>query len=249
MIDTERMLHTVARLQDEIIRERAEELHEAARAAQARLVAREEALVRLRSQVALLKASLTPPAAREALPVISVPAKEADLDSARFRPASLPRTGRNWTAYAPYMAIAVCAIALELSGARRSPVVLDLTALAHPAPAIVAGTKPAAKGVPVVGDEDRSQEALLLVHEWILPGDVKSLGERLGSELDLPGGRPAWTVERTAERGYRVTFKPDEKSIPLMFEADIEARVVWPAPETQELLAPRFTAALRDSVR
>ncbi|MBI5246723.1 MAG: hypothetical protein HY923_06045 [Elusimicrobia bacterium] len=248
MIDTERMLHTVARLQDEIIRERAEGLHEAARAASARLVEREEALARLRSQVTLLKASLNPPAPQKI--VVPVREKEADLDSARFRPASLPRTGRNWTAYAPYAAIAVCALALEFSGARRAAVVPhDLTALVRPAAQPVIGAKPAAKGVPVVGDEDRSQEALLLVHEWILPGDDKSLGERLGSELELPGGRPAWTVERTAERGYRVTFQPDDKSIPLMFEADVEARVVWPAPETQELLAPRFTAALRDSVR
>ena len=88
-----------------------------------------------------------------------------------------------------------------------------------------------------------------MVSNTVRSGDVKSLGDRLGGELDLPGGRPSWTVERTAERGYHVTFKPDDKSIPLIFEADIEARVVWPTPETQELLAPRFTAALRDSVR
>ena len=121
--------------------------------------------------------------------------------------------------------------------------------MAHPAPAVVANSRPAAKGAPVVTDDDRSEEALLMVHEWKLPGDEKSLGERLGGELDLPGGRPAWTVERTGAHGYRVTFQPAEKDLPYSFEADIESRVVWPTPDTQELLAPRFTAAFRDAVR
>ena len=125
----------------------------------------------------------------------------------------------------------------------------NLTALAHPAPSVVANTRPVAKGAPVISDEDRSQEALLLVHEWKLPGDEKSLGERLGRELEIPGGRPSWSVERTGAHGYRVTFQPREKDLPYAFEADIEARVVWPTPDTQELLAPRFTAAFRDSVR
>ena len=125
----------------------------------------------------------------------------------------------------------------------------DLGALARPAPAVVANARPAAKGAPVVVDDDRSEEALLLVHEWKLPGDEKSLGDRLGGQVDLPGGRPAWSVERTGARGYRVTFQPREKDLPYAFEADIESRVVWPTPETQELLAPRFTAAFRDAVR
>ncbi len=258
MNDTERSLETIARLHGEIMRERAEGLKEAAQTVKTRLVEREEALARLRGQVALLKASLNPIPATEPygeevpLPHAAakrLPEKEAALDSARFTTASLPRTA-SWRSYAPYAAIAACAVFIELSGAQSTPPAApNLIALLRPAPAPVANTRPAAKGSPIVGDEDRSQEALLLVHEWKLPGDAKTLGERLGGELELPGGRPAWAVERTGAHGYRVTFQPRQKDLPYAFEADIEARVVWPTPETQELLAPRFTAAFRDAVR
>ncbi len=262
MIDTERSPETTERLRDEIMRERAEGLHEAAQTAKTRLAAREEALARLRVQVASLKTTLnlplpikqaTEPYGEEVpLPHAAekrLPAKEASVSSARTTGASLPRT-MNWKSFAPYAAIVACAVVLELSGARRpAPVAPNLTSLAHPAPAVVANARPAAKGAPVVTDDDRSQEALLLVHEWKLPGDEKSLGERLGGQLDLPGGRPSWSVERTGALGYRVTFQPSDKDLPYAFEADIEARVVWPTAETQELLAPRFTAAFRDSVR
>jgi hypothetical protein len=256
MIDTERSPETTERLRDEIMRERAEGLREAAQAAQARLVEREEALARLRVQVEMIKASLAPapvvqaaaPAAVRMAPIL-VSAKEASVGSARTTGASLPRTA-SWRSLAPYAAIVACAVVLELGGGRRpAPVAPNLIALAHPAPAVVANARPAAKGAPVVTDDDRSQEALLLVHEWKLPGDAKSLGERLGSELEIPGGRPSWSVERIGMHGYRVTFQPAEKDLPYAFEADIESRVVWPTPETQELLAPRFTAAFRDAVR
>lgn len=270
MIDTERSLQSVARLHDELLKERAEGLQEAARTAKARLAEREEALARLRAQVNSLKESLAAapaplpraPAPAPVCPVparpapLPVPAKEAPAYSAVAK-ASVPRTaGRShtrtagWRNISAYAAIAACALLLELGGARRpataSP---NLAVLAQPAPAPVSGARAAAKGAPVVVDDDRSQEALLLVHEWRLPGDEKSLGERLGGELELPGGRPAWRVERVAEHGYRVTFQPAPKDLPYAFEADIETRVVWPTPETQELLAPRFTAAFRDAVR
>lgn len=248
MAETERSLDTLARLHAEIMRERAEGLHEAAQTAANRLVAREEALARLRNQVAMLKASLNP------APVTPRPAPKAVIDTTKAKPtivaavdASRPRT---WKSFAPYAAIAACAVVLELAGASRpAHVAPDLMALARPAAAPVAGARAAAKGAPVVVDDDRSTEAMLLVHEWKLPGDEKSLGERLGREMDLPGGRPAWSVERTGAHGYRVTFQPAEKDLPYAFEADIDSRVVWPTPETQELLAPRFTAAFRDSVR
>ncbi len=251
MIDTERSLDTIARLHTEIMRERAAGLHESAEAAKARLVAREEALARLRTQVSLLKKSLQPAPVAVTVPVaapIPVPAKEA-LPVSAVAGASLPRT-MNWASLAPYAAIVACAFYLDLGGIRRpAAVVHDLTALVRPAPVPVVSARPVAKGAPILVDDDRSQEALLLVHEWKLPGDEKSLGERLGGELDLPGGRPAWSVERTGARGYRVTFQTTEKDLPYAFEADVESRVVWPTPETQELLAPRFTAAFRDSVR
>lgn len=244
MAETERSLDTLARLHSEIMRERAEGLHEAAQTAASRLVAREEALARLRNQVAMLKASLNP--APVVVPVAS-PAPKAPLaviDSPKANQA------RDWKSYAPYAAIAACALAFELAGANRpahdAP---SLVSLVRPAAAPVSGARAAAKGAPVVVDDDRSTEAMLLVHEWKLPGDDKPLGERLGGEMDLPGGRPAWTVERTGAHGYRVTFQPGDKDLPYAFEADIDSRVVWPTPETQELLAPRFTAAFRDSVR
>jgi hypothetical protein len=252
MIDTERSLETVARLHAEIMRERAEGLHEAAQTAKTRLVAREEALARLRGQVALLKASLNP--APAAVPAARMTAtepyrEEVPLPHAVVERPSFPRTV-SWQSFAPYAAIVACAVFLEIGGARRpASAAPNLTALVHPAPAVVANARPAAKGAPVVVDDDRSQEAMLLVHEWKLPGDEKSLGERLGGEFELPGGRPSWSVERTGAKGYRVTFQAAEKDLPYAFEADIESRVVWPTPETQELLAPRFTAAFRDAVR
>lgn len=238
MIDTERSL------------ERAAELHEAAQTAKTRLAEREAALARLREQVAALKASLA--SAPAAAPAIRARPLPVPLPAPAARPAPAPaRTApAAWRPYAPYAAIAACAVLIELGGARQpAPAAPDLSALAHPAPAVVLNARPAAKGAPVVTDDDRSEEALLMVHEWKLPGDEKSLGERLGGELDLPGGRPAWTVERTGANGYRVTFQPGERDLPYSFEADIESRVVWPTPDTQELLAPRFTAAFRDAVR
>lgn len=250
MSDTERELLTVVRLHDDILRERAEGLRESAEASRARLAEREESLARLRVQVAALKASLAPkPAPVPVNPAIPVPAKEAALDSARFTTASLPRPGL--PRWAPYAAIAAAALIMDLAGSRHPAAAhaRDLSSLVRPAVApVVLREKPAAKGVPVVADEDRSQEAMLLVHEWRLPGDEQTLGERLGGALDLPGGRPAWSVERTAESSYRVTFRAGERDAPLAFEADLASRVVWPTAETQDLLAPRF-AALRDSVR
>jgi hypothetical protein len=272
MIDTERELADLARLHDDILKERAFGLKESAEAKKADLVRREEALARLRGQVALLKASLAakpkpafipaaapaaakaqaaPPAVKSvvapAVPKTFVrpsPAKEAAPVSAPVA-ASPARLG--FKTLTPYLAIAAFAGFVEISGARRAPQApRDLPAFARPAATVVASGHAAAKGAPVVAEEDRSQEALLLVHEWTLPGDDAPLGERL-STLDLPGSPPAWSVERTAERAYRVTFQEPD-SAPFSFEADLDARVVWPTAETQELLAPRF-AALRDAAR
>lgn len=247
MIDTERGLTDVARLCDELLRERAEGLHDAAQNAKSRLAERELAMARLREQVKALKSSLSRPPAPVAAPA-AVPEKEAAMDSARFTTASLPRTARVWKAV-PYAAIVACALILDLGGARRAPATArEFSGRAQPAP-VATRERAEAEGAPVAEDDDRSQEALLLVHEWKLPGDEKSLGERLGNELDLPGGRPAWSVERTGANGYRVTYQAAARDLPYSFDADIEARVVWPTPETQALLAPRYTAVFRDSAR
>lgn len=250
MSDTERELLLICRLHDEILRERAEGLRDGAQAFRARLVQREEALARLRTQVAALRASMKPAPAPAPVPqpvARPVSAKEAVSVSAPA-PASLPKTGASWARLAPYAAIAAFAAVVELGGAGRAvqASARDLSAMVQPAPAAVQGGHPPAKGTPVVADEDRSEEALLLVHEWTLPGDERTLGERLGGGLDLPGGRPAWSVERTAEHAYRVSFRGGDGAPSYSFEADLSARVVWPSPETQEMLAPRFTAALRE---
>jgi hypothetical protein len=229
------------------MRERAEGLHQAAQTAKSRLAEREASLARLREQVAALKTSMAPAPAPLPAPVPDPAPVRREAPVVR---ATHVTAAPGWRRYAPYAAIAACALLIELGGTRRpAPAAPNLSALAHPAPSVVTNARPAAKGAPVVTDDDRSEEALLLVHEWKLPGDEKSLGERLGGELDLPGGRPSWSVERTGAHGYRVTFQPAEKDLPYAFEADIESRVVWPTPETQELLAPRFTAAFRDAVR
>ncbi|PIR15191.1 MAG: hypothetical protein COV48_15765 [Elusimicrobia bacterium CG11_big_fil_rev_8_21_14_0_20_64_6] len=248
MIDTERSLESLAKLHSEIMKERAEGLREAALSSRSRLVEREEALARLRVQVAMLKESLK--AAPAAAPVRApAPAPIAAVVRAVPAPAVRPAPaarGFNWQSLAPYAAIAACAVFIEIGGPNRpASAAPNIAALAQPAPVVIQRERVAAKGAPVVTDDDRSQEAMLLVHEWKLPGDEKSLGERLGGEIDLPGTRPAWKVERTGARDYRVTFQRADKDIPYAFEADIEARVVMPTPETQALLAPRFTAAVR----
>ncbi len=268
MIDTERSIDELSRLHVQIMRKSADALQEATQTSQKLLLEREEAIARLRTQVSNLKASLergrSVVAAKKTAPVaaasptkypeipvhsISVREKEAAEDSAP-KAVSLPRTGR-WKKAAPYAAILVCAAGLEMARARchARAELADLAALAQPAPAVFADNgRSFSKGGPVLSEDDRSQEAVLLVHQWKLPGDEMSLSERLGGELDLPGSRPSWSVERTSERGYRVTFQEGVNAVPYAFEADLDAKVVWPTAETQELLAPRL-ASLRDAVR
>jgi|CXWL01.1.fsa_nt_gi hypothetical protein len=256
MIDTERSIDELSRLHVQIMHKSAQAIQEATQTSQKLLLEREEAIARLRTQVASLKASLersrpVAVAARSVMSVqtISVREKEAAKDSAPVA-ASLPRTGR-WRNAAPYAALVICAACLEIGRARLNgdQDLASLAALAHPAPAIFAANGRAySKGSPVLSDDDRSQEAVLLVHEWKLPGDEMSLSERLGGQLDLPGARPSWSVERTSERGYRVTFQEGVNTVPYAFEADLDSKIVWPTAETQELLAPRL-ASLRDAVR
>ena len=263
MIDTERSIDELSRLHLQIMHKSAEALQEATQTSQKLLMEREEAIARLRTQVASLKASLergrpvvaarTASVAVVARPAIFVqtipgPAKEDAEDSAP-KAASLARPGW-WRNIAPYAALIVCAAGLEIGRSRHANAELaNLAALAHPAPAVFADNGRAySKGGPVLSDDDRSPEAVLLVHEWKLPGDEMSLSERLGGDLDLPGGRPSWSVERTSERGYRVTYQEGVNSLPYSFEADLDAKVVWPTAETQELLAPRL-ASLRDAAR
>ena len=300
MSDNERSIAELARLHAEIIKERAAGLQESAQTAQSRLLEREEAMVRLRMQIAALKTSIAaasaprpvvspimpaaaPAAARPVAPITPsprnlpapmpmpmpmpaprpvavslapsprafspIPAPARPKEAVRTSAAATASSARaGFATLAPYLAIVAFAAVFELRSGRHEAVPADMSDLARPAATVVSAGRAAAKGAPVVGDEDRSQEAMLLVHEWKLPGDDKTLGDRLGGEVEMPGTRPAWSVERTGERAYRVTYQLSAESAPYSFEADLESRVVWPAPDTAELLAPRL-ASLRDSVR
>lgn len=276
MNDTERSFADLARLHDDILRERALGLKDGSADVRAELVAREEAMARLRTQIAELKASIARLDAQKPAPVVApvsaatprvipvtprisapvvqtapVPApppvrvKEAVRISAT---ATASSTRAGFATLAPYLVILAFAGVVEARGARRAAAEADYSDLARPAVSVAAQGQASAKGALVVGDEDRSQEALLLVHEWKLPGDDKSLGDRLGGVVDVPGTRPAWSVERTGEKSYRVTYQMSAESASYSFDADLEGRVVWPAPDTAELLAPQL-ASLRDAPR
>ncbi|MCR4294081.1 MAG: hypothetical protein NUW21_00995, partial [Elusimicrobia bacterium] len=172
MIDTERSPRSVARLHDEIMRERAEGLREAAQTAKARLAEREAALARLRAQVASLRASLDAPLPRKAAPSAApvsarpapmpVPEKEACADSATAKASFLRTAGwsntrtARWRSLAPYAAIVSCALLLEVGGARRpATAAASLADLAQPAPALISRARPEAKGALVVDDDGR----------------------------------------------------------------------------------------------
>ncbi|MDE2491728.1 MAG: hypothetical protein KGM24_12850, partial [Elusimicrobia bacterium] len=90
---------------------------------------------------------------------------------------------------------------------------------------------------------DDAAEALLLAHDWRLPGDARTLAGRLGPGQDLPGARPSWTAARTGERSYRVAFRPGAGRPDYEFDVDLDARLVEPTPDTARLLAPRLLVA------
>lgn len=253
------ILHEVQRLSAELMRERASGLRKPAEEARARLEAREFSLLRLQAELWAMRRALRGPAPAVAptaiLPVLPSPirAMEAASDSApataSIERIGIPRRRFGFATLAPYATIAACALIVDLSGARRPGALpADFSHLARPAAAAQEPALVRAPGAPVLLDDDRSEEALLLVQQWRLPGAAQSLLDRFGWALDLPGGRPAWTVERTAERGYRVSFRQDPSSPAYDFDADLESGVVFPSAETQELLTPQI-ASLHDSVR
>jgi len=91
-------------------------------------------------------------------------------------------------------------------------------------------------------DDGGSEEALLLAHDWRMPGDERTIADRLGSGTVPPGSKPEWTAERTGERTYRVTFTPSGTETGYDFDVDLSSRRVDPTPETAELISPRLTA-------
>ena len=211
-----------------ILRDKALNLRESVNSSRARMSAQRERLERLRVEIAELRALVEKP-----LPVrAAAPApflKEAVPDSA-------PKTtGRAWK-HLPYALIFVAAIGLQVHA-------VPGRALAAPAlPVAAVATLPPASPE-AVAEDDGADEALMLAHDWRLPGDERPLAERLGSGTNPPGSQPEWTAERTGERIYRVSFRPARADVSYDFDVDLTAHSVDPTPETAELIAPRLAAS------
>jgi len=231
------------------LRDKALSLRESVNSSRARMAAQREQLARLRAEVTVLRelaargAVAAPPAAA-AIPSplpSRIPAPAAEEAVADSAPATAPfGAGRGlFSARAvPYAAIFLLAVGLQFKPGPRPAAGLPLTAAAPAAP------RPAADApapAPSAVDDDRAAEALLLAHEWRLPGDETPLSERLGG-VDLPGTSPAWSAEPAGERVYRVSYRAPDGSAAYDFDVDLDARRVDPTPETAELLAPRLTA-------
>lgn len=193
--------------------------------------------------VAMVSAPPAPmPVLAVPVPALAVPApvvKEAAADSA---PAAAPFRadfGPFARRAAPYAAIVAFAIAFELKPAPRPSAGLPLAAADAAAPQPAAD---AARPAPLAFADDGADEALLLVHEWRVPGDERTIAERLDPGVQLPGAEPAWSAERTGERVYRVSYRPPAGAPAYDFDVDLDARRVDPTPDTAELIAPRLTA-------
>ena len=203
-------------------------LHESIAGTRVRLHGQRETLRRLRAALAEMKEL-----SRTKVPV----AKEAAPDSARAAATSLPtgapRARIPLVRLLPYAALAAFAIGAQIP--RRRPAALP--AIAAPAQLLRAEPEPS-----VETDDDRGNEAIALVHEWRMPGDDRSIVERLPQDSELPGTRPAWRVERTGAATYRVSFRPTQEESSLEFDVDLDALRVEPSPDTAQLLAPRLTA-------
>jgi hypothetical protein len=225
------------------LRDKALNLREAVNSSRARMSAQKERLERLRLDIAELRtlvaqplpapARTAPPApapVRSAPPLRSAPlVKEAAPVSAAAT-ASF-KVGARYDAWkpVPYIAIFFVAVGMQLHATRikASVAVPAAPAVAAPAPLL---------------DDGAADEALMLAHDWRLPGDERPLSERLGSDTNPPGTQPDWTAERTGERTYRVTFKPSGSEAGYDFDVDLTARRVDPTPETAELISPRLAS-------
>jgi hypothetical protein len=228
------------------LRDKALNLREAVNSSRARMHAQREQLARLRSELAALRAlaeKTAPPAPLRTAPSRTAPLpsapllKEAASDSA---PAAAPfKTGAGFSIgkAAPYAAILAVAIAGQLRPAAPSAAGIPLTAAVSAVPKAVP-VESALAGV----EDDGADEALLLVHDWRLPGDDRPLSERLDAGGNPPGSQPAWTAERTGERTYRVSYRPSPDASGYDFDVDLDARSVEPAPGTAEMIAPRLAS-------
>ena len=199
------------------LRDKALNLRESVNSSRARMSAQTEKMERLRREIAELRASID-----KTLPA---PAADSFKTGARYR----------WRKPVPYIAIFLAAVGMQLRGSRSAA---PSARSAVPAAPVVA----TAPSTPAAIGDNGADEALLLAHDWRLPGDERPLSERLGSDTNPPGTQPEWTAEPTGERTYRVSFRPSGSDTGYDFDVDLAARRVDPTPETAELISPRLAS-------
>ena len=210
-------------------------LRRSVNSSRARMSAQKERLERLRTEIEELRALVEKPHAPAAHAsstlVRSAPIMKEDVAVSAAATSSLKTGARadSWKPV-PYIAIFFVAVGMQLHAARAkarvAPASVPMTAaLATPAPAL---------------DDDGAAEALLLAHDWRLPGDELPLSERLGGDTNPPGTQPEWTAERTGERTYRVSYRANRADVGYDFDVDLTVRRVDPTPETAELISPRL---------
>lgn len=236
------------------LQDKALNLRESVNSSRARMSAQSERLERLRREIAELRALVekTPvPAPAAATPItspapalVAAPARSPRVASVPFAKEAAPvsaaatasfGTGAGWDAWkpVPYVAIFFLAAGMQIRATRKTPAPVEASLpgisaeLPAPAPAL---------------DDGGADEALLLAHDWRLPGDERSLSERLGADGNPPGSAPEWTAERTGDRTYRVTFRASGSDLGYDFDVDLAARRVDPTPATAELISPRLVS-------
>ena len=212
-------------------------LRRSVNSSRARMSAQKERLERLRREIEELRALVEKPHAASAPAgptlVRSAPLVKEAVSVSAAATASF-KTGARFDSWkpVPYIAIFFVAVGMQLHASR---------AKARAAHAAVPMTAPLATAAPDL-DDDGAAEALLLAHDWRLPGDELPLSERLGSDTNPPGTQPEWTAERTGERTYQVTYRANRSEASYDFNVDLTARRVDPTPETAELISPRLVS-------
>ena len=210
------------------LRDKALNLRESVNSSRARMTSQKARLEKLRRDIAELRSLAGRPAPVPA-PVSKEPAPVSASAAASFRTG--PRA-RSWSK-APYVAIFFAAVGLQVHASKPRPAEPEMP----PLPVAAETTLPA----PAL-DDGGADEALLLAHDWRMPGDERSIADRLGSGTNPPGSKPEWTAERTGDRTYRVTFAASGNETAYDFDVDLATRRVDPTPETAELISPRLTA-------
>ena len=211
------------------LRDKALNLRESVNSSRARMSAQQERLERLRRDIADLRALVgqAVPARVSPAPFMKEAAPVSAAETASFKTGSRSNSWRS----APYIAIFFAAAGLQVHASQ--PRLAPATGAAS-AVAVAASPEPILDG--------GADEALMLAHDWRLPGDERPISERLGGGTNPPGSQPQWTADRTGERTYRVTFKPSGSEAAYDFDVDLASRRVDPTPETAELISPRLVS-------